>query len=149
MPVAVRSGGPPARPQQRRSSARRVTVPVTEAGLPPFHAILDRAPYRSGGEPRPLPAARIVSAGSSSDGAHLARVETADGTDRELLVSVLVDRGRVRVHVEAAALASMRWVQERTGRIREALEEVGLELESLELGRGRDGRGERGRRRRG
>ena len=123
--------------------------PVAEAGLPPFQAVLDRAPARSVEEPRPLPQAKIVSAGSSSDGAHLARIETADGTDRELLVSVLVDRGRVRVHVEAAALASMRWVQERTGRIREALEEVGLELESLELGRDRDGTGKRDRRRRG
>jgi len=87
----------------------------------------------------------VVSIGSSSDGAHLARVKTADGAERELLIAILVDRGRVQLRVEAGPDAAVAWVQERAGRIREALEEAGLELADMDLGRRERDGGRRGR----
>jgi DNA-binding LacI/PurR family transcriptional regulator len=100
---------------------------------PVFGALLDRAPVPREPTSCTGAGAEVVSIGSSSDGAHLARVRTGDGADRELLVSILVDRGRVDVRVVAAHAEAAAWVQERVGRIREALEEAGLDLASLDL----------------
>ncbi len=69
----------------------------------------------------------------------MARVRTGEGAGRELLVSILVDRGRVDVRVEAPDAVAAAWVQERAGRIREALEQAGLDLASLDLRHRRGG----------
>jgi len=79
-------------------------------------------------------------------GSHAARlsVECADG--HEIVLSVLLDRGRLEVRIEAPDPAASAWVEERVGRIREEVARAGLDLVRLDLGRWEHGsRQDRGR----
>jgi hypothetical protein len=93
--------------------------------------------------------AHVLSCGSSTLGAHAADLRLEGGRGSDITLRVLVERGQVQVQIRAPDAASAAWVEQRAGRIREALEQAGLHLVRLEMrhdrgpGEGR-GRGRRG-----
>lgn len=150
-PVPRAADGCEAACRRERPARRpeRPDGPLAGPAVPGFRLLVDPAPGHRQQAPAEVGEAEVVSAGSSSDGAHVARVKTDAGGRGELLVSVLVDRGRVDVRVQAADPAAAAWVQERAWRIREALAEAGLDLARLDLRSPRDGRRDGGRHRGG
>jgi hypothetical protein len=79
---------------------------------------------------------------------HVARVRVEAGGERPVLLCVTQQDGGIQVRIEAPDTDTRLWLEERVGRIREAVASAGVRLDRLELSPGRPPAGRDPRRRR-